>query len=170
MATPFRNLQMGFASPVGPSALRHGKYWRREGSHRRRRVGSSRWRFACAVTDLFGRRKAEHLLPASCHARRTILSCRISAFSLPESELPSPVGNIRTMARGRPVVVLSPMAYAKPGTWPTPNRALHDRYVREMAQVLSCLSRRGYLVVVACSSLGDDESVIPDLLGRLATK
>ena len=31
MATPFRNLQMGFASPVGPSALRHGEYRRREG-------------------------------------------------------------------------------------------------------------------------------------------
>ena len=89
------------------------------------------------------------------------------AFSLPDSELPSPVGNIRTMARGRPVIVLSPMAYAKPGSWPTPNRALYDRYVQQMAQVLSCLSRRGYFLVVACSSLGDDESVIPDLLGRL---
>jgi polysaccharide pyruvyl transferase WcaK-like protein len=90
------------------------------------------------------------------------------AFSLPESELPSPVGNIRTMAGGRPIIVVSPMAYAKPGAWPTPNHALHDRYVREMAQVLSCLARRDYLVVVACSSLGDDESVIPDLLGRLS--
>jgi len=89
------------------------------------------------------------------------------AFSLPESELPSPVGNIRTMARGRPVIVVSPMAYAKPGIWPTPNRALHDRYVEQMALVLSCLSRRGYLIVVACSSLGDDESVIPELLGRV---
>ena len=30
MATPVRNLQMGFASPVGPSALRHGEYRRRK--------------------------------------------------------------------------------------------------------------------------------------------
>ncbi len=71
------------------------------------------------------------------------------------------------MARGRPVIALSPMAYAKPGNWPTSNRALYDRYVQQLAIALSCLSRRGYFLVVVCSSLGDDESVIPDLLGRL---
>ena len=71
------------------------------------------------------------------------------------------------MAHGRPVIALSPMAYAKPGNWPTPNRALYDRYVQQLALALSCLSRRGYFLVVVCSSLGDDESVIPDLLGRL---
>jgi len=90
------------------------------------------------------------------------------AFSLPESELPAPVRSIRTMAGGRPVIVISPMAYAKPGSWPTPNGALHDRYVEQMTQVLSCLSQRGYLVVVACSSLGDDDGVLPELLGRVA--
>ena len=89
------------------------------------------------------------------------------AFSLPDSELPSPIGGIRTMARGRPVIALSPIAYARPGSWPTPNRALHDRYVQQMAQVLSCLTRQGYFLIVVCSSLGDDESVIPDLLGRV---
>jgi polysaccharide pyruvyl transferase WcaK-like protein len=89
------------------------------------------------------------------------------AFSLPESELPSPIGGIRTMARGRPVIAVSPIAYAKPGNWPTADRVLHDRYVQQMAQVLSCLSRQGYFLIVVCSSLGDDESVIPDLLGRL---
>jgi polysaccharide pyruvyl transferase WcaK-like protein len=89
------------------------------------------------------------------------------AFSLPDSELPSPVGGIRTMARGRPVVALSPIAYAKPGNWPIQDRALHDRYVQQMARVLSCLSRQGYFAIVVCSSLGDDEGVIPDLLGRL---
>lgn len=89
------------------------------------------------------------------------------AFSLPDSDLPSPVGSIRKMARGRSVIAISPIAYAKPGSWPTPDRALHDRYVQQMAQVLSCLFRRGHFVVVVCSSLGDDESVIPDLLGRV---
>jgi hypothetical protein len=29
MAIPIRDLQMGFARPVGPSALRNGKCWRR---------------------------------------------------------------------------------------------------------------------------------------------
>jgi len=71
------------------------------------------------------------------------------------------------MAGGRPVVALSPIAYAKPGHWPTPNRALYDRYVQQLALALSCLCRRGYFVVVVCSSLGDDESVIPDLLEHL---
>jgi polysaccharide pyruvyl transferase WcaK-like protein len=89
------------------------------------------------------------------------------AFSLPDSELPSPVGDIRTMARGRPVVALSPISYAKPGNWPTPDRALHDRYVQQLAQVLSCLARRGYFVMVVYSSLGDDESVTPEILGLL---
>ena len=89
------------------------------------------------------------------------------AFSLPDSELPPPLGGIRAMAGGRPVVALSPIAYVKPGHWPTPNRALYDRYVQQLALVLSCLFRRGYFVVVVCSSLGDDESVIPDLLERL---
>ena len=90
------------------------------------------------------------------------------AFSMPDSELPPPAGAIRKLARGRPVVVLSPMAYAKPVNWPTPNRALYDRYVQQMARVLCGLSRQGYFVVVACSSLGDDETVIPDLMGGLS--
>jgi len=86
------------------------------------------------------------------------------AFSLPDSELPPAAGAIRRLARGRPVVVLSPISYAKPGSWPTPDRALYDRYVRQMAQVISRLSRQGYFMVVACSSLGDDETVVPDLM------
>lgn len=86
------------------------------------------------------------------------------AFSLPDSELPPGTGIIRRLAYGRPVVVLSPISYAKPGSWPTPDRALYDRYVRQMAHVVSHLSRRGHLVVIACSSLGDDETVIPDLM------
>jgi polysaccharide pyruvyl transferase WcaK-like protein len=89
------------------------------------------------------------------------------AFSLPDSELPLASETIRRLARGRSVIALSPMCFAKPGSWPSPNRALYDRYVSEMAQVLATLIRQGHFVVVACSSLGDDESVIPDLLERL---
>ncbi len=90
------------------------------------------------------------------------------AFSLPpDSEPPTSAGKIRAMARGRTVIALSPMAYAKPVNWPTPDLALYDRYVLQMAQVLSCLARRGYFIVVVCSSVGDDETVIPDIVGRL---
>ncbi|MGB8322384.1 MAG: polysaccharide pyruvyl transferase family protein [Candidatus Acidiferrum sp.] len=89
------------------------------------------------------------------------------AFSLPTAQLPPPSDSIRAMAHGRPVITLSPISYAKPGSWPTPNSALYDRYVQQLAQVLASLSRQGFFLVVVCSSLGDDESVIPDLLGRL---
>jgi polysaccharide pyruvyl transferase WcaK-like protein len=93
------------------------------------------------------------------------------AFSLPESELPVSVGKIRSAAQGRSIIAVSPIAFAKPLNWPTPDRAVHDRYVQEMAKVLSCLSRHGYFPIVVCSSLGDelgdDESVIPEILEHL---
>ncbi len=89
------------------------------------------------------------------------------AFSLPESELPSPLGTIRAMARGRTVVALSPMAYVKPVYWPKSDHALYERYVRQMALALSSLCLRGCFLVVACSSMGDDESVVPDLMEHL---
>jgi polysaccharide pyruvyl transferase WcaK-like protein len=89
------------------------------------------------------------------------------AFSLPESDLPPPAGGIRTLARGRPVIAVSPIAYVKPGNWPNPNRALYDRYVQQLARTVSCLSRRGCLLVVVCSDPGADGTVIPDLVERL---
>jgi polysaccharide pyruvyl transferase WcaK-like protein len=88
------------------------------------------------------------------------------AFSLPSSELPPPSG-IREIAQGRTVVAISLISYAKPGFWSFENGALYDRYVQQMAQVLSRLLGRGCFLVIVCSSLGHDETVIPDLLGRL---
>jgi polysaccharide pyruvyl transferase WcaK-like protein len=88
-------------------------------------------------------------------------------FSLPDSEIPSPAGNIRKAARTRSIVAVSPIAFGKPSNWPTTDRAVHERYVQEMAKVLSCLSRQGYFPIVVCSSLGDDESVIPEILAHL---
>lgn len=92
------------------------------------------------------------------------------ALSLSDSEFPSPSNEMRAMASGRPIVAVSPMAFAKPVNWPAPDRALHDRYVQQMAQILSRLSSQNYFIVVACSSRGDDESVIPDILNRLDEK
>jgi polysaccharide pyruvyl transferase WcaK-like protein len=86
-------------------------------------------------------------------------------FSLPSSELPSTAG-IRSISRGRPVVAISPIAFAKPGSWPYPDPALYDRYVLQMAQVVSQLLKRGYFLILVWSS-EDDKSVIPELLGRL---
>jgi polysaccharide pyruvyl transferase WcaK-like protein len=86
------------------------------------------------------------------------------AFSLPDSELPDPSEQIRLLAGRRPIVALSPIAYAKPVNWPTPNKAIYDRYLQQMGGILTGLVQQGYFVVVVCSSLGDDETVIPDLL------
>ena len=88
------------------------------------------------------------------------------AFSLPSSELPPPAG-IRSRSQGRTVVAISPIAYARPGSWPCPDRTLHDRYLQQMRDVVSQLLKRGYFLVVVCSSLGDDDRIIPDLLDQL---
>jgi polysaccharide pyruvyl transferase WcaK-like protein len=89
------------------------------------------------------------------------------AFSLPSSELP-PSAGIRSIAQGRPVVAIGPIAYVKPGNWPSENRALYDRYVQQMASVIATLLDRDYFILIVWSSLGDDESVIPEILGQLS--
>jgi polysaccharide pyruvyl transferase WcaK-like protein len=87
-------------------------------------------------------------------------------LALPRSEMPCPSG-IRVLAQGRPIVAISPIAYAKPQRWPTENRGIYDRYMIQMADVMSQLLERGYFLVVVCSSLWDDESAIADLLRHL---
>lgn len=87
------------------------------------------------------------------------------AFSLPSSELPSAAG-IRAMARGRTIVAISPIAYAKPGSWPFPDSPRYDCYLQRMTRVVAQLLERGYFLVLAWSGLPDD-TVISELLGRL---
>jgi polysaccharide pyruvyl transferase WcaK-like protein len=88
------------------------------------------------------------------------------AFSLTSSELP-PIASTPGIAGERTVIAISPIAFAKPGIWPIENRATYNRYVEQLAQVMAELLRRDYFLVMVWSSLGDDESVIPDLFGRL---
>jgi len=92
------------------------------------------------------------------------------AFSLPESQIPCGSAEVRNRAGGRRIVALSPICYAKPGQWPRPDAACYSRYLGEVAGVLESLIQSDYFVVVVCSSLGDDESVIPDLVARLDEK
>ena len=87
------------------------------------------------------------------------------ALSLPSSELPPPAG-LRSIAQGRSIVAISPMAYAKPGSWPHENPNLYDRYLHEMARVISQLLKRGHFVVIVWSALSD-RIVIPELLKYL---
>jgi polysaccharide pyruvyl transferase WcaK-like protein len=87
------------------------------------------------------------------------------AFSLPSSQIPRPIG-IRDSARGK-IIAISPISYAKPGYWSFEDGPLYDRYVDEMARVISRLLERGCFLILVCSSLGHDETVIPDLLSHL---
>lgn len=87
-------------------------------------------------------------------------------LALPSSEIPRASG-IRGLAQGRPIIAISPIAYAKPQRWPTENRTIYERYMTQMARVISELLDRGYFLVIVCSSLWDDESAIADLFGQL---
>lgn len=85
------------------------------------------------------------------------------AFSLQSSELPPPAG-IRSISRGRQVVAISPIAYAKPGIWAFEDAALYERYLRHMVRLLSQLLERGYFLLMVCSCLGDDDPVVTEIL------
>jgi polysaccharide pyruvyl transferase WcaK-like protein len=88
------------------------------------------------------------------------------AFSLTSLELP-PMACGGRVARERPVVAISPIIYAKPGSWPIENAVIYNRYVEQLAQVMAQLLRRNYFLVMVWSSLVDDERAIADLLERL---
>ncbi len=88
------------------------------------------------------------------------------AFSLPSAELPTRPG-IRANSRERMSVAISLIAYARPGSWPRPKPAVYERYLQEMTRLLAHLLTRDCLLVLLSSSLGDDDRVIPELLGRL---
>ncbi len=87
------------------------------------------------------------------------------AFSMPLSHLPAPAG-LRSIAQGRTIVAIGPMAYAKPGSWPYENRALYDRYLQQMLRVVIQLLEQGCFLVVVYSALSD-RSVIAELIERL---
>jgi polysaccharide pyruvyl transferase WcaK-like protein len=88
------------------------------------------------------------------------------AFTLTSWESRRPA-SIQSISGGRPVVAISPIAYGKPGSWPSQDRTLYNRYLEQMAQVVSQLLKHGYFLLMVWSSLGDDQGVIPELLGRL---
>lgn len=81
-----------------------------------------------------------------------------AAFSLASTELPPPTG-LRSISQGRAVVAISPIIYGKPESWPYQNRALYERYLQQMAKVVSQLLDRGSLVVLLWSSQADRSAV-----------
>jgi polysaccharide pyruvyl transferase WcaK-like protein len=84
------------------------------------------------------------------------------AFSLPVSHM-SAGASIRSLSGGQTVIAISPIAYAKPNNWPHEDQAVYARYLQQLSKVMSQLVERGYYLVMVCSSLGDDDSVIPQI-------
>jgi polysaccharide pyruvyl transferase WcaK-like protein len=84
------------------------------------------------------------------------------AFSLPRAEMPDSL-NRQVRTEDRRIIAISPIAFAKPGRWPSEDRNLYERYIRELARVVPLLLDRKYSLVIVCSSLWDDESAIGDL-------
>jgi polysaccharide pyruvyl transferase WcaK-like protein len=84
------------------------------------------------------------------------------AFSLSASQLPLPT-DLRSIAGGRKILALSPIAYGKPGVWPHPQRAVYDRYLHQISVLISALLNRNFFLIIVRSALSD-EGVIRDLL------
>jgi polysaccharide pyruvyl transferase WcaK-like protein len=87
------------------------------------------------------------------------------AFSLHPSELTEPAG-LRAMAKGRAIVAISPIVYAKPGHWPFADPDLYARYLDQLAELVSQLLRRGSFLVFVWSARSD-KSVLPEIRLRL---
>lgn len=87
------------------------------------------------------------------------------AFSLHPSELTEPAG-FRAMARGRTIVAISPIVYAKPGHWPFADPDLYARYSDQLAELVSQLLRRDCFLVFVWSARSD-KSVLPEIRYRL---
>jgi polysaccharide pyruvyl transferase WcaK-like protein len=88
------------------------------------------------------------------------------AFGLSPSELRHST-SIRLLAADRTVVAVSPIAFSKPHNWPQSDLGLYRRYLDQLVAAISVLLERGYFLVLVSSSRGDDESVIPEILGHL---
>lgn len=84
------------------------------------------------------------------------------AFSLPlqgrEPDVPKKPTRIQ--------VGVSPIAYAKPGHWPTVDRVKYERYITHLARFVASLLRQGICVTLFSSS-SPDEQLFPDLCARL---
>lgn len=87
------------------------------------------------------------------------------AFSVPKSEMPGPAG-LRSLAGGRTTVAISPISFAKPGSWPSEDSALYERYLSQMARVIADLIKQDRFVVMVWSAVSD-RKVIAEILERL---
>jgi polysaccharide pyruvyl transferase WcaK-like protein len=87
------------------------------------------------------------------------------AFSMPSAELRSS-NCIRKIADGRTIFAVSPIAFAKPGSWPIEDAALYERYLRQLARVITQLLARDAFLVMVWSTYSD-RKVIPEIIEHL---
>jgi polysaccharide pyruvyl transferase WcaK-like protein len=90
------------------------------------------------------------------------------AFSQPTSGQ-KPSHCIREIAGRRTIFALSPIAYAKPGSWPFEDPVLYSRYLEQMARVISQLIERDGFLVMVWSAIGDRQ-VIPEIIEHLDSR
>ena len=84
------------------------------------------------------------------------------AFSLPVTRQPFMVASNSAELR----VGVSPIAFARPGMWPTENPAQYERYMKELALFTAALLRRG-ISVTLFSSCSPDDQLFDDLRARI---
>lgn len=87
------------------------------------------------------------------------------AFSAPTADLP-PSAVIRSAAKGRRIIAISPICFCRPGSWPQEDPILYRRYLDQMSQLISQLLEKSYFVVMICSALSD-VTVIKEIVGCL---
>ncbi len=123
------------------------------GALRRARYRSFRDRNSAAIAEsLLQKAAPEHVVPDI-------------AFSMPLPDVPPP-SRVSAKAKGRRIIAISPIVYAKPGSWPHEDRALYDQYLDQMALVVIQLLERDYLLLFVKSSRAD-QAAISDLVARL---
>ncbi len=73
---------------------------------------------------------------------------------------------IRSAAKGRTVIAVSPISYARPGSWPQADPAFYRHYLDQMSQLIVQLLDRDYFVVMIFSALSD-ANVIKEISNSL---
>ncbi len=88
------------------------------------------------------------------------------ALGIPADAIPKGPA-FRDRCGGRPIVAVSPIAFARPGIWATQNADTYMRYVEQMSRVLIELVDRGYFLVFVWSSMPDDQIALSEILSKL---
>jgi len=76
------------------------------------------------------------------------------AFGAPRVDS-MPSSAIRSAAKGRTVIAVSPISYARPGSWPHGDPAFYRHYLDQMSRLIEQLIDRDYFVVMVFSALSD---------------